>query len=70
MKPIKTTGFAAVNILTKPPHIMTWSVNGNAAGVRKAVADNWPERAGSPDGWKNAKKDGIRVRKVEIRTVP
>jgi hypothetical protein len=66
---ITETGFAAINIETKPPHIMVWSICGTARGVRKEVADNWPPRDGERDGWKAAKRDGVRVRKIKIETV-
>jgi hypothetical protein len=60
------TGFVAVNVLTKPQHMMVWSVAGQASAVRKTIAAAWPERPNSPDGWKNAKRDGVRIRKVKI----
>jgi hypothetical protein len=69
MAQLREVGFVAVNILTKPPHMMVWSVAGNAGDVRKSIAAAWPERPESSDGWKNAKRDGVRVRKVEIKTI-
>lgn len=69
MKSIKVKGFAAVNVLTNPPHIMVWSVAESAGAVRDAVGNNWPYSLGRHEGWTRAKRDGVRVRRVEIRTV-
>ena len=66
---LKETGFVAINIKTKPPHMMVWSVAGSAGGVRKNIADNWPDRRGQQSGWKGAMRDGVRVRKIRIETI-
>ncbi len=68
-KPIKTTGFAAVNTSVRQPYIMAWSIAAQANQVRKNVADNWGLLPGEDDGWKAAMRDGVRVRKVKIETV-
>lgn len=66
---IKETGFVAVNIKTKRQHMMVWSIAGSASGVRKAILENWPDRNGQRAGWKDAMRDGVRVRKVRIETI-
>lgn len=69
MKPIKTTGYAAVNTLCRPPYIMMWSVAAQANQVRTNVANNWVPTHRDSDGWKAAMRDGVRVVKVKIETV-
>jgi hypothetical protein len=66
---IKETGFVAVNILTKPPHMMIWSVAGQANQVRKNILENWPYRNGQRPTWNDAKRDGVRVRRVNLETI-
>ena len=68
---ITETGFAAVNILTKPPHIMVWTISDTAKGVREKTGENWncPFSYDPRLGWKDAMKDGARVRKVKIETI-
>ena len=66
---LRETGYAAVNILTKPPHIMMWSIRGVASQVRETVVENWPDRNDRRSTWMDAKKDGVRVRKITIATL-
>lgn len=65
----RETGFVAVNIDTKPPHMMVWSVAGFANQVRKSILHNWPDRDGRRMTWNEIKREGVRVRKIKIETV-
>ena len=69
MKPIKQVAFCGLNTGLKPPHLMVWSVKGTAARVRAEIGNSWYEKDERGSGWKSAHRDGIRVVKVEIKTL-
>jgi hypothetical protein len=67
MKKIKpTSAFAGVNLSCTPPHIMVWTISGAAKNVRKEVGEAWDYRDPA-NGWKSAKAEGVRVRRVEVK---
>ena len=66
---LKETGFVAVNILTKPPHMMVWSAAAQANQVRDNCVNNWSDRNNRRPTWIDVKRDGVRVRKIKIETL-
>lgn len=66
---LRETGYAAINILTKPPYIMVWSIAGSASQAKMAVTNNWTNRNGDRPTWDDVKREGVRVRKVTIETI-
>ncbi len=60
--------FGAMNTSIKPPWVSAWTVRGTARDVRREVGRAWC--IGDPvEGWRAAKKDGMRVVKIEIRAI-
>jgi hypothetical protein len=62
----KQMAFAATDTLVQPPHILAWTINGTARAVRNEIGKAW-RRDDPSEGWKEAKRDGMRVVKIEMR---
>lgn len=66
---IIASGFAGINPHGSKPYIMTWSVRATAKDARRAIGANWNHIGDDDEGWKVAKHDGIRVRRVTITAI-
>lgn len=64
----KQTAFAALD-KTVGDHILAWTIRGTAKLVREAVGCSWTADDYA-DGWLQARRDGMRVVKIEISVKP
>lgn len=65
MAKIMQRAFAAIDMSVKPPHILAWTVSGAAYYVRDRIGKTWyPDDP--KEGWKAARVEGIRVKKITL----
>jgi hypothetical protein len=65
MLKITQPAFAAAYMDGKKPHIMSWTVSGNAGTVRRTVGKSW-HKDDPAIGWKAARKEGVKVIKIAL----
>jgi ribonuclease HI len=65
-KRITKKAFAAID--TTNDHIASWTISGSAQYVRDQIGKVWLP-SDPKEGWKEARIEGMRVVKVEIRTL-
>ena len=69
-KQISVNGLCAEQDLDGRPKLLAWSCGHYANYVRDEIGDTWDTHGEGPDeGWRRAKKSGVRIRKVKITTI-